>query len=364
MQAEVQVAAAPALAPRVEPAPPRFRPIKWWAALGGANVALAIYVLARWLTSGDLYRTPPGADPIPDYARWAVHVWDVITPIIAVITVYVWAIRPWRREGRLTFDGILVIALPICYFQDPLLNYYQYNFSYNSYAVNFGGWLGAFPGTLLPNAHLHPEPLLAIGPTYIWAVLLPVVLCCSLMKQCKRRWPQMGNLSLLTIVFVFFFVFDLVLEPLLFIRLSQLWAYTGSIHGVTLFPGSRYQFPLWEPLFYAAWVTLITALRFFRDDRGHTILDRGIDDIRASAGQKTTLRVLAMTGCVAAISFVTYYGPWGLLVGPHVNVWAKDVPSYLTNGICGPGTPYPCPAPDVPIFRPDSKPPILPPSSE
>jgi predicted secreted protein len=361
MQVDVDGTSTAAFTARVEPATTRIKPVQWWAVLGIAYVCLVVYVMVRWLVSDQVGAIPKGPDPVPDYARWALYIWDVVSPVTSLLVVYVWGIRPWRREGRITTDGILIIAIMLSNFLDPLYNYTQYQFSYNSYHLNFGTWLGKIPGVLMPNARLHPEPI-AWGFSYIWAFFLAAWFSCVLMRRLKRRWPQLGNAGLLGIVFVFWTLVDGVLEPTLFVRLSENWAYPGAVRWLTLFAGSRYQFPIYEAVFSGVMLTGVAALRYFVDDKGRTFVDRGIDDIRASARQKTTLRIFATTACVASIIFGGFFLPFQWF-GAHADSWPKDLPSYLRNGICGEGTPYECPAPDVPIFRPGSKPPILPPSS-
>jgi predicted secreted protein len=361
MQVDVEGIAKPTIVAAVEPAQARIKPIKWWAGLGIGYLCLAFYVMVRWLTSDQVGAIPKGSDPIPDYARWALIFWDVVSPIMSFVVVYLWGIRPWRREGHITTDGVLIIAIMFSNFLDPLYNYTQYQFSYNSHHLNFGTWLGKIPGVLVPNARLHPEPI-AWGFSYIWSFFLAAWFSCILMRSLKRRWPHLGNVGLLGIVFAFWTVVDGVLEPTLFMRLSENWAYPGAVRWLTLFAGSRYQFPIYEAVFSGVMLTGVAALRYFVDDKGRTIVDRGIDEIRASAGQKTMLRIFATTGCVVTIIFGGFFLPFQWF-GAHADSWPKDMPSYFLNGICGEGTPYPCPESDVPIFRPGSTPPILPPAA-
>lgn len=88
------------------------------------------------------------------------------------------------------------------------------------------------------------------------------------------------------------------------------------------------------------------ALRYFRDDRGRSAIERGADHVRGGEGRRNTLRILAFCGLINVLllgynlSF-TAMGVWG---GPTANL-----PSWLRNGMCGEGTGYDCPAPGLPI---------------
>ncbi|WP_437339720.1 spirocyclase AveC family protein, partial [Mycobacterium colombiense] len=39
------------------------------------------------------------------------------------IALWWFIIRPWRRERRITLDGMLMVSMGLMFFQDPLLNY-------------------------------------------------------------------------------------------------------------------------------------------------------------------------------------------------------------------------------------------------
>jgi hypothetical protein len=53
---------------------------------------------------------------------------------------------------------------------------------------------------------------------------------------------------------------------------------------------------------------------------------------------------------------VTYSLPNMILVGSYGDTWPKDLVnrSYMTNGLCGPGTTYACPKTDMPFPRPNT----------
>jgi hypothetical protein len=336
---------------RVEalPVPERAKPVKWWAALGIAYMSLAFYTWGRWLTSGQLHATPHGPSPIPSYSLWWIDTIDVISVPLGLVTIYWWGIRPWRRCGRITTDGILIIAFLMCCYQDPLMNYTQLNFDYNSYHLNVAGWLGSIPGVLQPGGHNYIEPLVGWMPAYLWALFLPAVLGCVILRAIRRRWPRIGNVGLFSLIFGFFCLFDLVIEPTLFVR-TEVWAYPGVIRGLSLWAGTKYEFPIYESICMGLLYTGATALRWFLDDKGHTVAERGVDELRVRSGTKTILRTFAVTGAAAAIFFFTYNLPFNL-ISTHDAPFPKDMPSYLLDDICGTGTPYQCPGPGVAIYH-------------
>ena len=246
--------------------PARIKAVKWWGALGMIYVAVAVYCWVRWLTSGNLRPTPPGPD---EFAGWKLA-WLRFVEFggcagMAFATWH-WLVKPWRRAGHITSDGILLIAFALCVFQNPFMNLTQLNWTMNSHHINFGSWLGYVPGNLNPRGTYYVEGLLTES-AYVWGLFLPAVLGCTFLRWLQRRRPGTGNVGLWSAAFAFWFVFDFVIEPIFFVY-TEVWAYPGVIKDLSLFADTKYQFPLYEPFFMAVLYTGATALRWFTDDRG------------------------------------------------------------------------------------------------
>jgi hypothetical protein len=105
----------------------------------------------------------------------------------------------------------------------------------------------------------------------------------------------------------------------------------------------------------------LAALRFFKDDRGRTVVERGIDGLQVGEGRKTALRFLAVFGMCNVLVLLCYNVP-NAIIGAHSTAWPRDLQerSYLTDRLCGPGTDRACPGPGVPLVRGDDTPPPRP----
>ena len=83
----------------------------------------------------------------------------------------------------------------------------------------------------------------------------------------------------------------------------------------------------------------LCCLRFFTDDRGRTIVERGLDHVRGGFVKQQFIRFLAIFAAVSACFFVFYNVPaqW---FGMHADPWPEDhlKRSYFNGGICGDGT--------------------------
>jgi hypothetical protein len=119
--------------------------------------------------------------------------------------------------------------------------------------------------------------------------------------------------------------------------------YGGAWESLSLFPHSRMKWPLYEPVLVGLCFGAISCVRYFRDDRGLTLAERGVDRIKATPRQKTGLRFVALVGLLN----VMYLGLY-TLPNQFFNIKADPYPedllkrSYLVTKLCGPGTPYAC----------------------
>jgi hypothetical protein len=148
--------------------------------------------------------------------------------------------------------------------------------------------------------------------------------------------------------------FDLLLE------LSWIWTgmytYPSAISWMTIFHGHYFQFAVYEAVLWTGfWVTL-ACVRYYKNDRGETVAERGIEEVRASTKQKRALRCLAFVGVFNLAFLLTYNIPMSIITVAGNETWPDDIVhrTYFTNGLCGPDTGYACPGQRVPIAHTDS----------
>src|SRR3546814_2331076 len=75
-----------------------------------------------------------------------------------------------------------------------------------------------------------------------------------------------------------------------------LFAYPGAPYSLTLWAGKYYQFPIYENIFMNFNYLSIGLLRFYRDDKGESLAERGVSTMRLPEAAKTGLRFLALVG--------------------------------------------------------------------
>ena len=147
--------------------------------------------------------------------------------------------------------------------------------------------------------------------------------------------------------------FDIVFEGLIFLPFGA-WEYPGG-HIAALFPSTYHKFPLNQMLTVSALFTAVASLRYFTNDRGEMIVERGIDKVKAGPRTKVLIRALAAVAAVH-LALIVFYNIPNSWIGIHSDEWPADLQkrSYLTNYVCGDGTDRACPGPAVPNARFDT----------
>ena len=328
----------------------KFRPVVGFAVLGAAWSALMVWVWTYWIAEGKATPNRFGTDQVPHYMKVFANVVQPILVVATIWTIWHFLIRPWRRESRLTFDGMIVIAMVLVSFQDPLSNYLRSAyFTYNTYWWNFGSWTSNVPGWISPRGHLLPEAVFSWTiPSYVFIIFGGSVIACDLMRRAKRRWPQIGTAGLIGMCFLGLALFDAVMEPIF--MLGGTWAFPGAIKGLTLYYGHYFQFPIYESIFWGSVWTSFTCLRYFKNDKGQTLVERGVDRLGGSQRRKALVTVLAVIGFTQTAYFLVYNVPQALTTMHNQPVPADLAKRpYLLNGLCGEGTGYSCGGPATPI---------------
>ena len=323
----------------------------FWGLLGSFWLVFQMYVWNSWVTGPHFVAVDPGSDPISS-AMTAFLFWaQIFCPLGCLICLWFWIVVPWRRERRLTSDIMIVLASTTVFFWDFSPSIVVDQVTYNSHMFNRGSWgLHSWPGWVGPGGHLVAEPLLFVPPAYIVLVLSQVIFICWILRKLKERRPDTAiGIFIAVIIFSLFFI-DSIIE-MTFLR-TGIYAYPTTIPAITLFAGETYQFPLSEGfLFGGLGLGSIAILKFFKNDRGQTFVEKGIENLRVGEAPKKLLRLLAIYGWIHTAFFALYMIPATLFAinGDHY----PKYPSYMENGLCQYGDQRnQCPGPGISIPRP------------
>lgn len=323
---------------------------KVWAGVGAMFVVFILYLLIRWVTGPYFTNVPPGPTPAPSGLKVFWVAYQIAGGFAAVFMAWRFVIRPWRANGEPSTDGLLVIGGSLLWFQDPLSDYFSPWFTYNSHLWNMGSWVSYYPGWVSHSSpgQQVPEPLMATcAYIYIWALL--AMAGCAVLRRMHRKWPRLTPVQLLSGCLVFMTVFDAVLEGVIWMPLGF---YQEAAAGDAIFHADKYYaLPWWEPILTGVLFTMFAGLRYYKNDVGETIAERGISKLPVSKRRKNWLRVFAMIGVTQLGMLVLYNAPV-TVIGAQAK-WPKSIQerSYFTNGLCGEGTDRRCPGNDYPLTR-------------
>jgi hypothetical protein len=330
--------------------PKRTRAISWWAALGFAFLALMVYVIVAWIASGEPHRVPTGPTPVPTYMKICLSIqqWGFFVGMLALI--WFKAIRPKLRNGSVPFDGLMVISFALMWLGDPYYNYFTPGFNYNAYFINLGSWVGHTPGWMSPNPTQIPQPLLWLPGVYTCWFFLMVVTVNWIFRMLRRRWPTISAVSMWLTAFVPIMVIGFVMEAAMMVMGSH--SYASSIRALAVNAGKYYEFPVYQGVTASLIFTTWGAMRYFRDDRGHSFAERGVDQLNVSVRSKGWMRFFAVSGAITGIFFAFYHIP-NALIAVRGDAWPEDTQkrSYFVTEMCGAASDVACPGPRLPFPR-------------
>jgi Spirocyclase AveC-like len=325
--------------------------VLWWAIVGAAFLAFTVYLIVAWVVGPYFRSVSPGPIQPPTWMKAVQVTWMALGIPLTGWVLWRFLVAPWRRDGRPTTDGLMALACLLLVVQDPWSSYVQHWFTYNAWLPNMGSWVNGIPGWIAygkPGAQV-PEPILWSPFMYCYAFFAITVTGSGFMRRCASRWPSLGAIRLFALCAVFMFGVDVVLEGVLFLPLG-FFSYAGGHWAI--FPEAYHKFPAHEAVFAGTMFAVLASVRYFVDDRGHSVAERGIDTVRTRPAMKAGVRFLAIFG-VFSVAVLTCYNIPSAIMAANSTAWPSDVQkrSYLMDHICGQATGRACPGPGLPIAR-------------
>jgi hypothetical protein len=314
----------------VLPPKPRTVPAAYLlAAVGALVVGYALWTWGAWLLDGPKQIT---ASRDTNSISWTVaRVYEGLIAV-AVVWLSVRIVRQCIHERKLVFDGVMVIAGFFTLFWDPMVNWMQPNFMYSSNWLNLNTWVAQAPFVVNPTAGLMPQPVF-IMLIYPFGLLAFAMIINHGMGVVRRRFPRISNVGLVAFAYAYGWSIAFILEAPAF--LTNLWGLPGAPAALSFF-GDDQRFAWPEYLTTAIVFTTFASVRYFRNDKGQTIGERGLEGL--SAGMRTIVSTLA-TIAMFAMSM------WGLLLiqipgGMNSSPYPDGYPAHQINGLCDiPGNP-------------------------
>jgi hypothetical protein len=326
------------------------RAIWYWATIGVFFVGLQCWIFLQWYLNGDMRPVDPGPSQMSDGLRTFARINELFWIVTIIAVGWICVLKPYFRNGRLSFDGLLCLAFIFVWWQDSMFNYTTIGFGYNAASTNLGSWSCHIPGWLAPNGCKLAVPLAWDFSFYFVLSAVGVIVASNIMRWFQSRNPSLRTDTLFIGLFIGVAIFDFLFE------FGFVWAglyhYGGAIDELSWFTEETYKFPKYEPILIGFLFSLWVSVRYFKNDKGETLAERGLDQVRTSATGKTALRFFALAG-ILNITFLVGYNVPVQFFQLHADEWPQAIQerSYLTTGICGAGTNYTCGGTGTPIPR-------------
>ncbi|MDB5970052.1 MAG: hypothetical protein JWQ90_2502 [Hydrocarboniphaga sp.] len=339
---------------RAEPiAGQKSQAILWWAGAGVFCWLLQLYIFGSWWYYGDMKRVPPGPTPVPQWMDLAQTANTWFWGAAIVVTLYWWVFKPLFKTGKMSVDGIFLLGFWAIWWQDALPNYNNLPFNYNSAMFNLGSWSCHIPGWQSPGGCLLAEPLAWDLAFYIVLSALAVIFGTRWMQSMKSRNPNMSTPKLFFNYFVAIAIGDFIVE-MIWVAMG-LYHYGGMPNHLSILNDTRFKFPIFEPILIGACFVGFAAFYYFRNDKGETLAERGLDQVNVSSSGKQWLRFFAFSGAINAAFFTLFSVPH-ILINLNGDAWPKEIQelSWYTHGLCGADTSFVCQGKNVALPRRDA----------
>jgi Spirocyclase AveC-like len=303
-------------------------PAQYLALVSLPLLAYEFWTLGAWLASGP-HAVTTGRDAYSFSWWWArgIEVAAVATALVLLLG----SIRRSRRDRRVSFELKLWIALLLTSFWDSITNVLQPIWFYSTNFVNLNEWWGHAPGFVSPAGGHEPFPIVALVFLYPCFVL-ESRLAAKAWGALRRAYPGISNVRLLGAGLAGALAVG-ALVSMVFV-LPHLWAGPGM--GPMILSTDRYRWSLAEFLYVGSWSTTICAVRFFVDDQGLALTERGFEHLPPV--RRDLAGILATTAwcSLAVIVLSLVVTASGLYARPYPTRY----PAHLPNVVCEiPGDP-------------------------
>ena len=308
---------ATSVAPRAEPSDlrraPRQKPPLWVLVPLGvvAQVALigVMYNIRRGAVADRIASRAVQGAPRPVHFLFGKPDWFVMQEVglaLALITLVAVIVFYWQRYPKHPVL-LMVFAATALVWLDPVMNWAPYAV-YNPQVTH---WPETWP---LVSLSPTVEPFIVLGyATFYVAPAFPAI---WVLRRIQLRRPvdsfvwRHPLISLVPMIFVIGFVYDLILE--IFCIRTGLYIYSQVIPFGSLWAGKPYQFPLlWE----SSLVTLVmipAGILLYRDDTGRTNAEKLARRVRAFRG-RPALGSFAVMFAILNVAYLAYGAAYAVI---------------------------------------------------
>ena len=306
----------------------RSRRWSWGQYLALASVPFIVLIgwtLGAWFIDGPTqiteYRDRGSA------SWYAAHALEAAVVLVSLLVI-VHLVRDCRRQRcLLTFDVMFCLCGLSLFWADALTNAIVPMWLPSSNFVNLNYALGHMPFVVNPDAGRMPDPILFTIPLLTFCLLGMAIVFGRVVEWMRSRWPRLSSTQLVALVILIGMTIDILIEVGVALPLG-LWSW-ASPAALTIHVGKSGRIPALEIIAVGIYFGLMMSIRIFKDDRGRSLPERGLDHYPPRMRKGLTL--LALFGAFNIL--IVTFGNLPTILSPYVSV-PPHLPAHLVNGVC------------------------------
>ncbi|HEY1652661.1 MAG TPA: spirocyclase AveC family protein [Acidimicrobiales bacterium] len=263
-----------------------------------------------------------------DSANWYwARLYETVMVSVSVCVI-VYLVKGCRRAGQIfTFDVMFCSAMSTIFWLDMTPNFFQPVLLESSNLIVFQSPCGHIPGVFNSDCGRPPDAVFFWLSEAFGAIALAILLRAGL-RRVRRRWPEISIQKQAGLVFLGAFLIDVAWEvPAVSLGL---WTYQG---GPSLHLGA-YRLALSEVFGAIMYIGLVSVVWIFRDDKGRSLVERGLEHHTPRARKGITF--FALYGFVQLAAVIPVAPPFWF-TGMYQGTWQKMPPYIVNDGCNAPG---------------------------
>lgn len=294
--------------------------------IGVPILVLDLWTMVSWIADGPTQVTE--FRDTGSMSWWACRFLEAVV-ILGSVPVIVHLVRDCRRKRRfLTLDVMFCIACAMMTWLDQQPAMIAPTWLPSSNFINLTSTCGHTPLVVVnPDCGRAIDPILFDFFLEAFCILGVALLIGRYIRRLRAKRPDISNLRIFCYVVLWGWFTDFLLEGVVAVPFHA-WNFAPVPSSIPM--GGGFHYPIVELIDAGSWFGLFAAVYLFRNDKGETIAERGLE--RHSPGVRKGLTLMSLYTLIQVITIALGNGPL-TITGLYETQWPK-MPVHIVNNVC------------------------------